>query len=105
MGAPVDEVFKALGDLTRLRIIQLLARRGEVCVCKIVDELGMHQPAISHHIAKLKQVGLVISRKEGQWVYYSLKVDALRNGPLAFLSKIASIADNVPPSQDARCED
>ncbi|MCE5322535.1 metalloregulator ArsR/SmtB family transcription factor [bacterium] len=89
----MDAVFKALGDPTRIRIVQMLAQHGEVCVCRIVDELGMHQPAISHHMAKLKQVGLLNARKEGQWIHYSLKVDVFKEGPLAFLSEIVSLAE------------
>lgn len=89
------EIFKALGDPTRLQIVQMLSRQGEVCVCKIVDELGMNQPAVSHHMAKLKQAGLVRSRKEGQWIHYSLKVEALSHGPLAFLSEIVSLAEKA----------
>jgi len=89
----MDEVFKALGDPTRIRIVQLLAQHGEVCVCKFVDDLGMNQPAISHHMAKLKQAGLLNARKEGQWIHYSLKVNALKGGPLAFLSQIVSLAE------------
>ena len=88
----MDEVFKALGDPTRLRIVQMLARHGEVCVCKIVDELEMNQPAISHHMAKLKHAGLLNSRKQGQWIHYSLKVEALKDGPLAFLSEVVALA-------------
>src|SRR3989339_352375 len=93
MDTRMDEVFKALGDPTRLRIVQMLARHGEVCVCRIVDELEMNQPAVSHHMAKLKQAGLLNSRKQGQWIHYSLKVEALKDGPLAFLSEIASLAE------------
>ncbi len=89
----MDEVFKALGDPTRLRIVQLLAQHGEVCVCIIVNELEMNQPAVSHHMAKLKQAGLLNSRKDGQWIHYSLKVDAFKDGPLAFLSEIVSLAE------------
>jgi len=89
----MDDIFKALGDPTRLRIVQMLARNGETCVCMIVDELGMHQPAVSHHMAKLKQAGLLSARKDGQWVHYSLKTDALKNGPLAFLSEIVERAE------------
>lgn len=89
----MDEVFKALGDPTRLRIVRMLARNGETCVCRIVDELQMNQPAISHHMAKLKQSGLLNARKDGQWIHYSLRVDAFRDGPLALLSEIVSLAD------------
>ena len=88
----MDEVFKALGDPTRLQIVQMLAQHGEMCVCTIVDELGMHQPAISHHMAKLKQAGLLNARKKGQWIFYSLRVEALREGPVAFLSEILLLA-------------
>jgi DNA-binding transcriptional ArsR family regulator len=45
-----------------------------------VDELEMNQPAISHHMAKLKQAGLLKSRREGQWIHYSLKLEAVKNG-------------------------
>jgi ArsR family transcriptional regulator len=93
MDVPMDEIFKSLGDPTRLRIVKLLAQHGEVCVCKIVDELEMNQPAVSFHMAKLKQVGLLNARKEGQWIHYSLKVEALKDGPLAFLSEIVSDAE------------
>jgi len=89
----MDEVFKALGDPTRLRIVQMLARNGEMCVCQIVDGAGMAQPAVSHHMAKLKQVGLLNARREGQWIYYSLKIQAFKDGPLSFLSEIVSLAE------------
>jgi len=89
----MDEIFKALGDPTRLRIVQMLAQHGEMCVCRIVDELEMNQPTVSHHMAKLKQAGLLDARKEGQWIHYSLKVEALEDGPVAFLSDIVSLAE------------
>lgn len=89
----MDEVFKALGDPTRLRIVRMLARNGETCVCTIVEKLEMNQPTVSFHMAKLKQAGLLNSRKEGQWVHYSLRVDAFRDGPLALLCEILELAD------------
>jgi ArsR family transcriptional regulator len=88
----MDETFKALGDPTRLRILKMLAERGEVCVCVFVDELGMGQSAVSHHMAALKRSGLLNARREGQWIHYSLNVRALENGPLAFLSEIIAEA-------------
>jgi DNA-binding transcriptional ArsR family regulator len=104
MDSTMDEVFKALGDPTRLRIVQMLARRGETCVCTIAGELAMSQPAVSFHMAKLKQAGLLNARKEGQWIHYSLKVKALKDGPLAFLSKIISDAEaSVTTASDAAC--
>lgn len=83
----MDEVFKALGDPTRLAIVRMLAINGETCVCKIVDELNMGQSAVSHHMAKLKQVGLLHSRRDGQWIHYSVNIEVLKNGLLAFLQE------------------
>ena len=85
----LEDIFKALGDPTRLKIIRMLADNGEMCVCKIVDALQMGQPAVSHHMATLRHAGLVSHRKVGQWVHYSLDCEALRGGPLAFVRDIA----------------
>jgi ArsR family transcriptional regulator len=65
------DLYKAMGDKTRLKILALLRVR-ELCVCHLVPILGMTQPAVSQHMRKLKQVKLVKERREGQWVYYSL---------------------------------
>ncbi|MDX2160973.1 MAG: metalloregulator ArsR/SmtB family transcription factor [bacterium] len=68
------EVFKALGDPTRLRIISLLLKH-EVCVHSLELTLGMTQSAISHQLRFLRQLNLVRYRKEGRHVYYSLDDD------------------------------
>lgn len=64
-------VFRALSDPTRLRILNLL-QSGEVCVCHIVAVLGSPQPTVSRHLAYLRKVGLVATRKEGLWMHYRL---------------------------------
>ena len=66
-----DQVFRALSDRTRLRILQILSS-GERCVCDIVEVLGLSQPKVSRHLAYLRRAGLVVSRREGQWSYYQL---------------------------------
>lgn len=71
------EVFKALGDPTRLRIISLLLEH-EVCVHSLELTLGMTQSAISHQLRFLRQLNLVRYRKEGRHVYYSLDDDHVR---------------------------
>lgn len=63
--------FKALGDETRLKIVQMLRGR-ELCVCDIMAAFAMTQPAISHHLKILKQAGVVQDSREGKWIYYSL---------------------------------
>ncbi len=67
------EMFKALGDKTRLRIMRLLIDSGtEICGCEFVDSLEESQYNISRHIKVLKHAGLIKERKEGRWVYYSV---------------------------------
>lgn len=65
------ELFRALSDETRLRIIKLL-ETGERCVCDITAVLNMSQPKVSFHLSILKEAGLISDRKDGKWVYYSL---------------------------------
>jgi len=65
------QLFKALADETRLRILNLLCRR-ELCVCQIVDVLAIGQSKASRHLAYLKNAGLVTDRREGPWMHYSL---------------------------------
>lgn len=64
--------FKALGDENRLRIMGIVAERGDVCACSLLDELEMTQPTLSHHMKLLKDAGLVKAKKEGRWMHYSL---------------------------------
>ena len=71
-------LFKALGDPHRVRIINLLANAGEpVCVCEFMPVLGVSQPTVSFHLAKLLRAGLLEREQRGTWAYYSLKRDAL----------------------------
>ena len=68
---PVETLFKALADSTRLRILGLLLT-GEVCVCDIHESLHVSQPKASRHLAYLRRAGLVDARKDGLWVHYRL---------------------------------
>lgn len=67
----VDVMFRAFSDRTRLRILHLL-RGGELCVCDLVEALGVPQPKASRHLAYLRKAGLVVGRKQGYWNHYSL---------------------------------
>jgi ArsR family transcriptional regulator, arsenate/arsenite/antimonite-responsive transcriptional repressor len=62
-------LFKTLSDPTRLRVLNLLAG-GETCVCGLTDTLGVVQPKVSRHLARLKRAGLVDARRNGKWIYY-----------------------------------
>jgi len=67
----IDLMFRAFSDRTRLRILNLL-RAGELCVCDLVQVIGVPQPKISRHLAYLRRAGLVTARKDGLWMYYEL---------------------------------
>ena len=67
----MEGLFKALGDATRLRILGLLLT-GEVCVCHIHDALNIPQSKASRHLAYLRRMGLVETRRAGQWIFYRL---------------------------------
>lgn len=64
-------VFKALGDINRIRILKML-RNGETCACKLLDALEISQPTLSHHMKILCDAGIVNGRKEGKWTHYSI---------------------------------
>lgn len=66
--------LKALSDPNRLVIIDCL-KDGEQCACKILEQLRISQPTLSHHMRILCQAGLVECRREGKWMHYSLKPD------------------------------
>lgn len=97
------EIFKALGDPTRLKIVRMVAEAGELCVCKIVEQLDMGQPAISHHLAKLRYAGLLRAKKQGQWVYYSLNIDLLEEEAHSFLRSVIDSARKTEPAVVDAC--
>ena len=66
-----DTLFRAFADPTRLRILNLL-RLGEICVCDLMVALQLPQAKTSRHLAYLRKAGLVRTRRDGQWMHYSL---------------------------------
>jgi DNA-binding transcriptional ArsR family regulator len=71
------EVFRALGHPLRLELVAQVAARGPICVCHLHEMLPYSQPQISKHLAVLREAGLLQSRREGSWVYYTANEDAL----------------------------
>jgi len=65
------QAFHALSDETRLAVLEML-QQGERCVCELQDELDAAQSRLSFHLRVLKDAGLVIDRRDGRWVHYSL---------------------------------
>lgn len=84
----LDAIFKALASEHRRKILQILSdstpepgktccAADEVCGCRLSDRLGLSAPTISHHMSVLRTAGLVDSRKDGLWTYYTLRRDVL----------------------------
>ncbi|MDT8389454.1 MAG: metalloregulator ArsR/SmtB family transcription factor [Lentisphaeria bacterium] len=66
------DLFKALSDPTRLRLVALLATRGEVCVCVMAEALDEPDFKISRHLRVLRSAGIVAARRDGTWMHYRL---------------------------------
>lgn len=66
-----SQLLKLLGDPTRLTMMKLL-KSHECCVCEFVEIFKMSQPAISQHLRKLRDIGLVKEERRGQWVFFSI---------------------------------
>jgi ArsR family transcriptional regulator len=69
--------FKALGDPARLRLLSLIAACGEACACELVDEVGVSQPTVSHHLKVLHEAGLVERERRGKWIHYRVLPEAM----------------------------
>lgn len=76
--AATADVFKALADPARVRIVNVLATSGEpVCVCHLIEPLGLSQPTVSHHLKRLTDAGLLDREQRGKWAYFSLRPEAM----------------------------
>ena len=71
----IIDVLSALAEPSRLEIIRILSRGGEHCACELMPRLGISQSRVSRHAAVLKAAGLVIDRRDRQWVRYRLNPD------------------------------
>jgi ArsR family transcriptional regulator, arsenate/arsenite/antimonite-responsive transcriptional repressor len=80
------ELFKALADPARVKIVNLLASADDpVCACEFEPALGLAQPTVSHHLRRLTDAGLLEREQRGKWAYFSLQRDAVE--------KLAAVAD------------
>lgn len=78
--AGLAQVFKALGDPVRLRLVSLIGAHqgGEMCVCDLTTAFDLSQPTISHHLRVLREAGIIDCERRGTWVYYWLVPAALQ---------------------------
>ena len=67
-------IFKAFCDENRVRILKML-KNGEKCACKLLEEINITQPTLSHHMKILCDSGIVVGRKEGKWMHYSISAE------------------------------
>jgi len=90
----VLDITKAMADGNRLRALMALAG-GELCVCQIIEMLGLAPSTVSKHLSILHQAGLVEARKDGRWMYYRL---VSRDGSKAAREAIAWLRRNLAVS-------
>ena len=93
-------IARALGDPTRIRIVAAL-RNGELCVCELADALDISQSSLSSHLQICRQVGVLTTRKESRWIYYSLST---RYAPLIerIFSELQTVRRDEQLHRDAR---
>ena len=91
-------IFKAFCDENRIRILKML-RNGEKCACKLLEELNVTQPTLSHHMKILCDSGIVTGRKEGKWMHYSISEDGAK-AAADLLKELTTVAGG---SEDKPC--
>ena len=94
-------IFKALCDENRILIIKML-RSGEKCACKLLEELNVTQPTLSHHMKILCDSGIVIGRKDGKWTHYSISPEGADYASEC-LKELTTI--DAAPEKKSCCED
>lgn len=103
------QVFKCLSDETRLRCVTLLQKEGKLCVCELTAALALSQPKISRHLASLRQYGLLLDSREGQWVYYKINpnlpawVLPILNNALAAVDNGSQFTKDLDRLQNMEC--
>ena len=90
------EMFKAFCDENRIKIMKLL-QGGEKCACVLLDDLHITQPTLSHHMKILCDSGVVVGRKDGKWMHYSISPD----GALKAISVLQELT--AVTGQDSSC--
>ncbi len=92
------ELFKAFCDENRIKILKLL-QTGEKCACRLNEEVNVTQPTMSHHMKVLCDSGVVVGRKEGKWMHYSISPE----GAKAAREIIAQLTSVQKENEDSSC--
>ncbi|MGD9519138.1 MAG: ArsR/SmtB family transcription factor [Armatimonadota bacterium] len=97
----INRIYAALGNEVRLEIVQLLALRHESCACELVELLGLSTTAVSYHIARLRDAGLVEEEKRGRWRVLRLNRRVLEQFAPPLAEKLASLpGEDFPPLEE-----
>lgn len=98
-GFDMERFFQALGDRTRLRLLNLIGD-DEMCVCFVVESLGTNQPKVSRHLAYLRKAGVVTARREGKWMHYRIVEPSDPHAARILLDLRRWMADDPEMQQD-----
>jgi len=96
----LERLFWALADRTRLRLLNLIGD-DEVCVCFLVEILGVSQPTVSRHLAYLRRAGIVATRREGKWMHYRI-IPPTNLGAASVLREVCACLAREPEMQRDR---
>jgi ArsR family transcriptional regulator len=105
---PIDRIFRAMADRTRLRLLNLIADK-EICVCYFVEILHISQPKISRHLAYLRRAGIVAARRQGRWMHYRLlaphddAASAILKETLAHLRQVPEMQKDLAKLENCCC--
>lgn len=95
-----SSIFKALGDENRIRILKMLCT-GEKCACKLLEELNITQPTLSHHMKILCDAGIVTGKKAGKWTYYTICCEGVQT--IRVLIQGLLSPENIP--EECKCKE
>lgn len=98
---PLEQLFRALADRTRLRLINLMADQ-EICVCYLVEVIDAPQPKISRHLAYLRRAGIVLARRDGKWMHYKLALPADHHEAAILQTTLAALRRDKKLQNDFR---
>lgn len=95
-----EQFFQLLSDDTRLRCLALMQQQGELCVCELTHALEIIQPKVSRHLAALRDSGVVLDRRQGQWIYYRIHPDLASWAQQIINITTANLVTSKPFKQD-----
>src|SRR5689334_17726645 len=96
---PLELLFQALADPTRLRLLNLMGEQ-EICVCYFVDVLKTSQPKISRHLAYLRRAGIVSARRDGKWMHYRVVMPRDRHAAEVLRTTLDALAADKELQRD-----